>query len=558
MPFNIPRPFKTTLDNGLRIILFEDKRVPLVSYRLAFLCGDIHDPADAIGITSAMASMLTEGTQNYTSLALAEKIERIGASLSANASADFTAISASALSLYRDEVLHLIAEIIFHPTFPESELDLYRRNTIEHLKFQRSQPGFLANEQAARLVYGPHPYSRVSPGADDIQRLDRGALQKFHEQTLVPNNALLIAIGDLDREEFLKQVNDEFGGWQRRELDSSGLVQIPKRSKRILTIVDRPGSAQANIVLANTALRRRDPDYFPVSVMNQILGAGASSRVFMNLREEKGYTYGAYTRFDMKIFAGDFEATAEVRTAVTGDSLKEFFYELDRIHNEKATEEELDDAKNFLTGVFPIRAETQEGLTGLVVNQELYDLSDDYLQSYRDNINAVTLDDVLAAAKKYVRPDEAAIVIVGDAAEVLPQARKFADDVEIFDTEGRPLDIASFEHRPDEANANVSGTWELALDFLGQLIPVTMQLEQNDESISGSIETMLGSGTINEGQILGSKLKASSNVEIQGQMVELAISGAVTNDSITGSISAPIVPSPLPFTGKKITDKDVI
>jgi len=260
----------------------------------------------------------------------------------------------------------------------------------------------------------------------------------------------------------------------------------------------------------------------------------------------------------MKMFAGDFEATAEVRTAVTGDSLKEFFYELDRIRNEKATEEELDDAKNFLTGVFPIRAETQEGLTGLVVNQELYGLSDDYLQSYRDNINAVTLDDVLAAAKKYVRPDEAAIVIVGDATEVLPQARKFADDIEIFDTEGRPIDIASFEHRPDEATANVSGTWELALDFQGQLIPVTMQLEQNDESISGSIETMLGSGTINEGQILGSKLKASSNVEIQGQMVELAISGAVTNDSITGSISAPIVPSPLPFTGKKITDKDVI
>jgi len=142
-------------------------------------------------------------------------------------------------------------------------------------------------------------------------------------------------------------------------------------------------------------------------------------------------------------------------------------------------------------------------------------------------------------------------VIVGDAVEALPQTREFADDVEIFDTEGRPLDIASFEHRLDEATANVSGTWELALDFQGQLIPVTMQLEQNDGKISGSLETTLGSGTINDGQISGSKLKATSNVEIQGQMVKLAITGAITKDSMTGAISAPIVPSPLPFTGKK-------
>ena len=171
--------------------------------------------------------------------------------------------------------------------------------------------------------------------------------------------------------------------------------------------------------------------------MNQVLGAGASSRVFMNLREEKGYTYGAYTRLDAKRLAGDFEATAEVRTAVTGESIKEFFYELGRIREEKVGDDELADAKNFLTGVFPIRAETQEGLTNLIVSQHLYGLPADYLQTYREMVDAVTVDEVLDAAKKFVRPEEMSIVIVGDAEEVLPQVKDHADSVEIFDTDGK-------------------------------------------------------------------------------------------------------------------------
>jgi predicted Zn-dependent peptidase len=179
--------------------------------------------------------------------------------------------------------------------------------------------------------------------------------------------------------------------------------------------------------------------------MNQVLGAGASSRVFMNLREEKGYTYGAYTRLDAKRLGGDFEATAEVRTAVTGESLKEFFYELDRIRDEVVQEEELADAKNFLTGVFPIRAETQEGLTNLIVNQLLFDLPADYLETYRGNVEAVTADDVKRVAGKYVRPGEMAMVIVGDAKEIIPQSKEFADAVEIFDTEGNAVNLADQE-----------------------------------------------------------------------------------------------------------------
>jgi zinc protease len=441
LSFDLPTPFQTTLENGLRVIVIENDRLPLVSFRLAFFSGDVDDPAGSTGLTSAMASMMVEGTSEYTSLQLAEKIERLGSNISASASDDFTIIAASALSLYSSEILGLLAEVTLRPTFPENELDLYRRNTVENLKFQRSQPSFLAGEQAARLIYGKHPYSIVSPKAADIERLDRDALARFHIERLVPNNATMIVVGDVKRDEFLSELNDLFGDWQRGDVEKNEFPEPPMRDARSLTIVDRPGSAQSNIVLTNLGIRRTDPDYFPLIVMNQILGAGASSRVFMNLREEKGFTYGAYTRLDAKRMEGGFEATAEVRTAVTGDSLKEFFYELERIRTETAGDDELKDAKNFLTGVFPLRAETQEGLTNLIVNQYLYGLPENYLQTYRENIEAVTAERVQQVAAKHVRPDEMAIVIVGDVKEVLPQAREYSPTLEIFDTDGNDREI---------------------------------------------------------------------------------------------------------------------
>lgn len=549
--FDIEKPFQTTLDNGLRVVIIDNERLPLVSFRLAFNSGDTNDPPDLTGLTSTMTSMLMEGTENYTSLQLAEKVERLGSSISASASDDFTIIAASSLSLYSSEILGLLAEVVLRPTFPESELDLYRRNTIEHLKFQRSQPGFLAGEQAARLIYGEHPYAKVSPQAADIEKLDRETLAKFHSAAFVPNNAMFIVVGDVKREEFLAELNDLFGGWEQRSSESAEFQSPPIRSSRSLTIVDRPGSAQSNIVLTNLGVKRVDPDYFAFIVMNQVLGAGASSRVFMNLREEKGYTYGAYTRIETKKLTGDFEATAEVRTAVTGDSLKEFFYELDRIRDEKVGDEELQDAKNFLTGVFPLRAETQEGLTNLIVNQQLYGLPEDYLQTYRTNVEAVTADEVQRIAIKHVRPEEMAIVIVGDAEEVLPQAREYANSVEIFDTEGTVQDVEKYTKSDNEETADVAGKWSLVIDFQGQQMPVSLTLEQDGESVTGELETMLGNGKIEDGEVRGNKLSATAKAEMQGKPVEFAIAGKVAGNAMSGTITAPIVPEPLPFTGSR-------
>lgn len=549
--FALAKPFETVLENNLKIVVFEDKRLPIVSFRLAFRTGDINDPKDSIGLTSAMTQMLSQGTETRTSKQIAEDIERLGATLTANASADNTIVAGSALKMYSADILKIMAELILKPTFPENELALYKKNTVENLKFQRSQPGFLADEQVSRIIYGEHPYSIVSPNEADIEKISREKLESFHKQVFVPNNATFIVVGDVARDEFLAKIESLFGDWQKGSPDRIDYAAPPERSEVTLTIVDRKASAQSNIVISNLAVQRNNPDYFPILVMNQILGAGASSRLFMNLREEKGYTYGAYSSFDMKRLAGAFEATAEVRTPVTGDSLKEFFYELERIRDEEVSEAELQDAKNFLTGVFPIRAETQEGLTNLIVSQKLYDFPDDYLQTYREKIGAVTVEDVRRAANLYITPDKASIVIVGDAEEVLKQVNSYTSKIEIFDTEGNMQDTGNYGKPLAEPSAEATGKWDLNIDFQGQILPVSLNLIQNGGEVSGSLDSMFGQGEIAGGKISGNEINAVAATSFQGQTLELNIKGTIEGEEMKGTITAPMIPMPVSFSGKK-------
>lgn len=549
LSFKLPDPVEATLSCGLKVVAVHDKRQPLLNVRLVLQTGDINDPAGGVGVSSAVASLVNEGTENYSSREMAEAIDRIGADLSASSASDHTVIKASSLSMFSGEVLDLMSEIVLRPTFPENELDLYRQNTIEGLKYQRSQPDFLADEQVGRLVYGIHPYSVHSPSPHDLLALKRDQLIEFHGRTFVPNNAMLIAVGDVEPESLFSELEARFSGWSLGELPGVELPPFPERSRRTLTIVDRPGSTQSNIVLSNLAMERRNPDYFPFLVMNQVLGAGASSRLFMNLREEKGYTYGAYSRIYARRFGGSFEATAEVRTAVTGDSLREFFYELERMRDEPVRNEELKDAADFLTGVFPIRVETQGGLIGQIVAQRLYGLPDDYLETYVDNVRAVTVEDVGNAARRYVHPESIAIVIVGDAHEVIAQAEGFSGEVEIFDTQGKPLDVNDYRHGSNVPQAEVGGHWDLQVNAQGQTMALKLDLERTDAGIRGSLDSMLGTGVVSKAEVHGSRFTGTVVAEMQGQEIELAIAGSVSGDSMSGTITIPMIPEALQFTG---------
>lgn len=436
-PLNLPVGEELTLANGLRVVLLEQRRLPLVSFRLAFPTGDAHDPVELPGLSDIMTAMLNEGTTTRTSRQLADEVARIGATLSAGASSDYTTVAASALTQFAEQTLDLLADIVLRPSFPEDELELTKQNALQNMIAQRGQPSFLANERMARVLYGAHPYAVVAPTPESIGALTRTRLVEFHRATFLPNNAVLVVGGDFERTRMLAHIERLFGAWPAGTIAPPQFPAPPTQVERKLYLVDRPGSAQANIIIANPAITRTHPDYFPLLLMHTVLGANASSRLFMNLREEKGYTYGAYTSLDARREAGSFRATAEVRTPVTGASLKEFFYEYARIRDEQVAEQELQDAQSYLTGIFPIRLETLDGLIDQLLQIKMFDLPADYLLTYRDHIQTVTRADVQRAARAYVLPDAAAIVIVGDATAVSAQVGEYARAVEIYDSMGQ-------------------------------------------------------------------------------------------------------------------------
>ena len=543
----IATPYQTTLANGLALVIVEDKRLPLVSYRLAFRTGDAHDPTGLPGLTDMMAGLLTDGTTSRTSRQIAEEVESMGATLHAGAGSDFTTLSASALSVFGDKILELMADVTLRPSFPENEVELSKQNTKESLKQQRAQPSFLANEMVSRVMFGDHPYGVIAPSPESIDATTRDRMVDFHRSVFVPNNAVFVVVGDVQCSVIENKIAGLFGGWERREPKLDQFPEPPDRASRSAYIIDRPGSAQSNIVIANKGINRTTPDYFPLLLMHTVLGATASSRLFMNLREDKGYTYGAYSNLDTRRTAGTIRATAEVRTPVTGDSLKEFFYELNRISSEPVSEKEISDAKSYLTGVFPIRLETQEGLIDQLVQIKMLGLPDDYLQVYREQVQAVTIDQIQRVAQKYVKPDEAAIVIVGDGAQVVEQLEPYCRNIEFFNTAGkrkeRPAAVA------DTDPVSPAGTWTLVIETpFGQNIPATLTLRDSADGLSGSVESEMGQGILENVSLNGGEFQATISFEMEGHAVAATIQGRAAGAGLAGTISLQNLPA-LSFTG---------
>jgi len=544
-PISIPTARETTLPNGLTLVVVEDSRLPLVSYRLAFPVGGAFDPPELPGLTDLLAGLLPEGTESKTSKEIAEEVARMGASLSAGATSDYTIVGASALAQFNDPILGLMAEVILEPSFPENEVSLAKQNTKESLRQQRAQPSFLASEMVSRVMFGDHPYSGVAPTPESIDRCSREDFVNFHRSKLVPNSAVFIVVGDVRYEHILSRIESLFSTWERGEELIANFPAPPVRTKRTAYLVDRPGSAQSNIVIANSGITRTSPDYFPLMLMHTVLGATASSRLFMNLREDKGYTYGAYSNLDARRSAGTFRATAEVRTPVTGPSLKEFFYELERIRSEPVSDKEIADAKSYLTGVFPIRLETQEGLTDQLVQINMLNLPNDYLETYRDRIQAVTVQEIQRVAEKYIKPDEAALIVVGDGAQVMEQMKPYCEDIEVYNTSGK--------RKSTEASGptDPAGSWSIEIETpLGQSIPATVTIERVGSGYTGVVHSEMGDADLGSIEIINNSFSATTSLEIDGHAVPAEIFARFEGEQVEGSLKLQNSPE-LPFTGNK-------
>jgi len=545
-PIIVPTARETVLSNGLTVVVVEDPRLPLISYRLALRVGSSYDPPKLPGLTDLLAGLLPEGTNSRTSKEIADRVARYGASLSAGANSDYTIVAASSLKQFSDHILELLAEVVLEPSFPENEVELAKQNTKESLRQQRAQPSFLAAEMVSRVMFGDHPYAIVGPTLESIDRSTRDDFVNFHRAKFVPNNAVFVVVGDVSYNDVVNQLESLFATWSKGAELITDFPAPPVRTQRTAYLVDRAGSAQSNIVIANSAITRTSPDYFPLLLMHTVFGATASSRLFMNLREEKGYTYGAYSNLDARRTAGTFRSTAEVRTQVTGDSLKEFFYELERIRNEPVSDKEINDAKSYLTGVFPIRLETQEGLIDQFVQIKMLNLSNNYLETYRDKVQEVTVQDIQRVANTYIRPDQAALIVVGDGSAVVEQIKPYCPEIETYTTAGKRKEAGA----ATITAADIVGEWTIEVETpLGQSIPATLSITNEVAGLKATITSEMGDADLGEIEFQNNGFQKKTSLEMDGHSVAIEIAARFEGDTTEGTLT--MQNSELPFRGRR-------
>ena len=423
-PYAFPAFTRTQLDNGLSVLAVDLPGRPLIDVSLIITGGASDEPDDLAGATVLMARALTEGTENYSAIDLVEATERLGATLHAEAGWDAMSVSADVPAERLPGVLDLIAEIVARPTFPVVEVDRLRDERLNDLLQAKADPRRRADEAFVETIYASSsPYRRPSAGTrETVERLHPLVARAELARRFDPARMTLIAGGDLTGLAMASLANSRFGGWRADPAAApSQLVDAsPSSATRRIRVIHRPGSVQTEIRVGHPGVPRRIPDYHALAVMGAILGSLFNSRLNRKLREEKGYTYGAGAAFDLRRAAGPFTARAAVNTEVTVPALVDIVAEVERMRAAVVDKSELQAAKDYLVGVFPLRFETPGAVVGALGGLVVHGLPDDELSRYRPAIEAVTREDVLAAAQAHVRPVEAAVVLVGDADAFVP------------------------------------------------------------------------------------------------------------------------------------------
>ena len=498
---NFPAVGQDTLENGLRLVAVENHEQPVVSVRLYVPAGEVADPDGKTGVSNLTASVLDKGTESRSAEEIASTVEGVGGSLSVGASDDFGFVSASMLTKHLSTVMEVFADVVRNPTFPDDEFDNEKKRMLSRLEVQLSQPGTLASRQFRHRVYGAHPYGE-EPTPESVEAVGREDLAAFHRERYTPAGALLVVAGDLDREEAREMAERYLGGWTGDAAPEPAMPEPPARDETRIYLVHRPGSVQSNIWVGHLGIRPDNEDVHAVEVANRVLGGGANARLFLILREEKGWTYGAYSRFTSPRGQGYFAATAEVRSPVTDSALNEMLHQLHRIRDERVPGEELADAKSYLTGHFPLEIETPTQVASQVADALLRGLGMEYLESYRSEISAVDAAAVQEAARRYVRPERAAIVVVGDASQIHEKLEGIAP-ITLLDTDGEEITPSDLAVRRSGGAMDASrirrGDFIYSLLFQGNSVArSTIRVEDTEEGnvrVTESLSGAMGSQT---------------------------------------------------------------
>jgi zinc protease len=413
-----PPVARGTLSNGLEVNTATWSVLPIVNVVLVIKGGESNDPKGLPGVAHVVASMLKEGTKKRNSEKLAESIEFLGATLHVRATEDAVIISMHTLKQHLPTALSILSEVVTQPSFDDVELAKLKRRELDRLALAANDPGFLVMREFYKGVYGDHPYGTVDTTPEALAQINRDRLVQWHKQYVVPSNAFFVVVGDVQPEAAESSIQRAFASWSKGSAPRISHAAPPTRSTREVVIVNRPSSVQTVLWMGNLALPRSNPDYIPMLVANQVLGGSAASRLFMDLREKRSLTYGAYSSVGTRLDVAPFLARASVRTAVTAEAMQAFMEHLQSMVNKPVPETELAEAKRYLSDSFPLRMDTPAEIASHIAELRLYGLADDYWDTFRSKIRAVTAQQVLEASRKYIQPERMLVVAVGKASDI--------------------------------------------------------------------------------------------------------------------------------------------
>lgn len=421
-PFHFPPVQRATLSNGLQVLLAENHTFPLATLDLVLPAGALSEPDDKRGVASLTSGLLESGAGGRDAAAIAERVDELGLVLETGNSWDTTLVGFTGLNSRLDAGMDVLADLVVRPAFPREEVERIRDERLASLTQRRADPSAVADELVTHFIFpDAHPFSRRMGGlASTLAAITREDVAAFHDAHYRPAGAWLCAAGDLTLDEVARLAERHFAGWEGTVPPAPRPETRNRLEHTTILLADRPGSVQSEVRVGHIGVERTHPDYFAVTVLNALLGGTFSSRLNMNLRERLGYTYGASSSFGMRRSPGTFHVSGAIQSEPTPHAVSEILRDMRQVQQDLVPRDELENAQNYLAGVFPLGLQTTDGLSGKLSTLAVYGLPDDYFGSYRERLLAVTAEEVREAARAHLMPDRAAIVIVGDAGALRP------------------------------------------------------------------------------------------------------------------------------------------
>ncbi|MEP1033846.1 pitrilysin family protein [Ekhidna sp.] len=543
-PINIGDYESFELKNGLKVFIIENHKLPRVSFNLLVDREAILE-ADKAGYLGMVGQLMQRGTETRTKEQIDEEVDFIGASLFAGS----TNVFASGLSKYSEKILELMTDVAFNPTFPEEELEKIRKQTLSGLAQAKDNPGAIAGNLNQALVYGAnHPYGEIQT-EETTNNILIDDLKSYHATYFKPNISYLAIVGDVDVKKMKKMVKTYFGSWEAGEVPTPTYDTPKSPEKTKVGIVNRASSVQSVVNITYPAiLPVGSDDEIKVRVMNQILGGSFSGKLNMNLREDKGYTYGSRSSLSSDELVSRFNANADVRNEVTDSAIVQMIYELNQMRNGEITEEELELAKNSIAGSFSQSLERPQTVANFALNTAIYNLSADYYNTYLQKVQAVTIDDVKAIAQKYLKPDNAYINVVGKASEVAESLKQFGE-LTYYDTYGNEVD-PSLSKLPEGLTAEdviekylkaiggkekIEALNSVQMKMEASMMGNTINIEATKMAPNKSIQVVKMGGNVVQKQVFDGEKGASSGMrgsqKVEGDAAkDMAVSSAIIEE----------------------------